>query len=222
MSPRIGRSRAFSRPWSAWLCCVLPSCGRLKPQSHSVSDRLGKLVKRDRQPPGRGLLDRQLVVPSTNVLDEGMARDDHPGAADSLEASHRPQPGLEASVIGLDVVVGKSLSARHCCICRSLTPASSTRGPERHRRCPGLIALSTSDSRLDGKRVHVAIRRRTFGPDATVPSATAFRTGVPSSSAPTSCGVCTSTRGGRVAASAGRRLTWSLLTCGSAPTPGSS
>jgi hypothetical protein len=26
------------------LCCVLPSCGRLKPQSRSVSDRLGKLV----------------------------------------------------------------------------------------------------------------------------------------------------------------------------------
>jgi hypothetical protein len=93
------------------LCCVLPSCGRLKPQSHSVSDRLGKLVKRDRQPPGRWLLDRKLVVPSTNVLDEGMSRDDHPGAAVSLEASHRPQPGLEASVIGLDVVVGIPLSA---------------------------------------------------------------------------------------------------------------
>jgi hypothetical protein len=93
------------------LCCVLPSCGRLKPQSHSVSDRLGKLVKCDRQPPGRWLLDRQLVVPSTNVLDEGMSRDDHPGAAVSLEASHRPQPGLEASVIGLDVVVGIPLSA---------------------------------------------------------------------------------------------------------------
>jgi hypothetical protein len=93
------------------LCCVPPSCGRLKPQSRSVSDRLGKLVKRDRQPPGRWLLDRQLVVPSTNVLDKGMARDDHPGAAVSLEASHRPQPGLEASVIGLDVVVGIPLSA---------------------------------------------------------------------------------------------------------------
>ena len=77
----------------------------LKPQSRSVSDHLGKLVKCDRQPPGRGLLDRQLVAPWTNVLDEGMARDDHPGAAVSLEASHRPQPGLEASVIGLDVVV---------------------------------------------------------------------------------------------------------------------
>jgi hypothetical protein len=34
---------------------------------------------------------------------------------------------------------------------------------------PRLIALSTSGSRLDGKRLHVATANRTFGPDATVP-----------------------------------------------------
>jgi hypothetical protein len=50
-------------------------------------------------------------------------------------------------------------SIGHCCIWRPLTPASSTRGPERHRRCPGLIALSISDSRPDGNRLHFAIRR---------------------------------------------------------------
>src|SRR5215216_4076655 len=93
------------------LCCVLRSCGRLKPQPRSASDRHGELVKRERQPPVRRLLDRQLVMPSTNVLDEGMSGDDHPGAVVLLEAAHRPQPGLEAPVIGLDVVVGVPLSA---------------------------------------------------------------------------------------------------------------
>ena len=34
---------------------------------------------------------------------------------------------------------------------------------------PRLTALSTSGSRLDGKRLHVATAGRTFGPDATVP-----------------------------------------------------
>jgi hypothetical protein len=38
------------------------------------SDRQGEFVERDRQPPVRRLLDRQLVVSLPNVLDEGMAR----------------------------------------------------------------------------------------------------------------------------------------------------
>ena len=34
---------------------------------------------------------------------------------------------------------------------------------------PRLIALSTSDSRLDGKRLHLLPTNCTFGPDATLP-----------------------------------------------------
>ena len=37
------------------------------------SDRHGELIERDGQPPVRQLLDRQLVMPPSNVLDEGMA-----------------------------------------------------------------------------------------------------------------------------------------------------
>jgi hypothetical protein len=59
----------------------------------------------------------------------------------------------------------------HCCIWRPLKPASSTRVPERHRRCPRLTALSTSGSRLDGSGSTLLPANRTFGPDATVPPA---------------------------------------------------
>ena len=47
----------------------------------------------------------------------------------------------------------------HCCIWRPLKPASSTRVPERHRRWQRLTALSTSDTRTDGKRLHFATRQ---------------------------------------------------------------
>ena len=71
-----------------------------------VSDRQGKLVERDRQAPGHRLLDRELVVASSQVLNEAMAGDHDPGVAVLLEPAHRMQPRLEAAVIGLDMVVG--------------------------------------------------------------------------------------------------------------------
>src|SRR6266545_7576077 len=43
------------------------------------------------------------------VLDEGMAGDDDPGGAVSPQPSHRSEPGLQASVVGLDGVVGVGL-----------------------------------------------------------------------------------------------------------------
>jgi hypothetical protein len=52
------------------------------------------------------LLDREFVVASTNVLDEGMTGDHDPGTAVLFEPSHRPQPCLEPTVIGFDGVVG--------------------------------------------------------------------------------------------------------------------
>jgi hypothetical protein len=56
--------------------------------------------------------------------------------------------------------VAVSEDRRHCCIWRSLPSTSSTRALNAPRRCSGLIALSTSYSRPDGKRLHFAIPRR--------------------------------------------------------------
>jgi hypothetical protein len=46
-----------------------------------ASDCQGKLVERDRQAPGRRLLDRELVVASSQILHEAMPGDHDPGAA---------------------------------------------------------------------------------------------------------------------------------------------
>src|SRR5215211_8715649 len=54
------------------------------------------------------------MAPS-NVLDEGMAANDHPGGTVLLEAAHRPQPRLEAAMVGLDPVVGVLLGSMPRC-----------------------------------------------------------------------------------------------------------
>jgi hypothetical protein len=51
-------------------------------------------------------LDRRLVVPSPDVLDEGLAGDHDPGAAVLLEPTHRAKPRFQPAVVGLDAVVG--------------------------------------------------------------------------------------------------------------------
>src|SRR5829696_10034241 len=53
------------------------------------------------------------MAPS-NVLDEGMAANDHPGGTVLLEAAHRPQPRLEAPMICLDPIVGVLVGAMPC------------------------------------------------------------------------------------------------------------
>src|SRR5215216_5271856 len=53
-----------------------------------ASDHQGELVERDRYAPGHRRLDRQLIVPSTKVLDQGMPGDHDPGAAVLLEPAH--------------------------------------------------------------------------------------------------------------------------------------
>jgi hypothetical protein len=57
-------------------------------------DHQGELVERDRHAPSHRRFDRQLVVPSTNVLDQGVAGDHHPGAAVLPEAMYRPEARL--------------------------------------------------------------------------------------------------------------------------------
>ncbi len=75
------------------------------------SDRHGQLVERDGQPPVLRLPIGQLVVSPANILDQGMADDDHPGVAVLLAAAHRPQPRLQPPMIGLNPVVGVPLGA---------------------------------------------------------------------------------------------------------------
>jgi hypothetical protein len=67
-----------------------------EPQAEG-SDRHGQLVERDRQPSVGRLLDRELVVSTTNVLDERMPGDDHPSAAVLLESAQRMQSRFSLS-----------------------------------------------------------------------------------------------------------------------------
>ena len=54
----------------------------------------------------RTRVDPEFVVASPQVLDEGMTLDHDAGGSVSFEAPHRSEPGLEASVVGFDSVVG--------------------------------------------------------------------------------------------------------------------
>jgi hypothetical protein len=53
-----------------------------------------------------------LMAPS-NVLDEGMAADDHTGGTVPFEAAHGPQLRLQSAMVGLDPVVGVLLVRCH-------------------------------------------------------------------------------------------------------------
>jgi hypothetical protein len=48
----------------------------------------------------------EFVVSSLQVLDEGMAFDDHAGSPVLFEAPHGAKPGLQASVVSFDPIVG--------------------------------------------------------------------------------------------------------------------
>src|SRR6266545_920863 len=119
--------RAVASGWSA-ACCSRD--GGL------VSDRQREFSERHRQPAVHRLLDSQLVVPSTQVLDEGMPGDHDPGAAVLLAATHRPQPRLESAVVGLDPVVGVPVGAMPA----AGSSSSSTSGLIRPGFCGGSIA----------------------------------------------------------------------------------
>jgi hypothetical protein len=70
---------------SMTLCCVWSAHGRLTPCSLPGSDRQGELVERDRHPLVHRLLDRELVVPASQIVDKAMPGDHDPGAAILLE-----------------------------------------------------------------------------------------------------------------------------------------
>jgi hypothetical protein len=86
------KPRRDSEPRSPW-----PACRTRPPAAGSPAPR----------PPAR--------MPSPNVLDEGMAANDHAGVSVLLEPAHRPQPRLQAAVVGLDAVVGVLVGSMPCC-----------------------------------------------------------------------------------------------------------
>jgi hypothetical protein len=95
---------ALRRPRACW-------SGDLRPGS----DAQGQFVERDGQPPGRRLLNGQLVVSPPKVLRQRMPGDDDSGATVLLEPTHRPQARLQPSMVGLNPVVGVLLGAMPGC-----------------------------------------------------------------------------------------------------------
>jgi hypothetical protein len=56
----------------------------------------------------------EIVEAAAEVLDEGVSGDDYPGGTVSLEATHRSQASFQASVVGLERVVGVQICAVDC------------------------------------------------------------------------------------------------------------
>jgi len=91
-------------------CCVDRSQvvqGPLPPGEWS--DHEGQFGEGVGKSSARWYVGAKIVDTSTEVLDEGMADDDHPGGTVSLQPSHGSKPGFEAPVVGLQRVVGMDL-----------------------------------------------------------------------------------------------------------------
>jgi len=71
----------------------------------SRSDRHRQLVERRGQDHAGECIDPNFIVASTDVPDERVAAHDDAGRPFSFESPHRPEPGLEATMIGVDAVV---------------------------------------------------------------------------------------------------------------------
>ena len=79
--------------------------------SGAGSDGCGQFVERRCDPKMTvSSLNAESIVPTTQVLHERMAPNDHPGGPVGLQTTHRPQPGLEAAMVALDPVVRILLS----------------------------------------------------------------------------------------------------------------
>ena len=86
-----------------------------KPLPAEGSDRQGKLVEGDRQAPSHRLLDRELVVASSQMLHEAMPGNHDPRAAVLLELAHGTQPRLQPAVICFETVVAGPIGAMPSC-----------------------------------------------------------------------------------------------------------
>src|SRR5437899_3285285 len=90
--------------WWALLHC--PKTGHGEPVCPCGSDHQGQFVERIGKSSGRRYVRAEIVEASAEVLDEGMAGDDHPCRTVSLQSSHRTEPCFQTSVVGLQRVVG--------------------------------------------------------------------------------------------------------------------
>jgi transposase-like protein len=99
---------------------------------------------------------------SRQIFSTWRRRYDAHGLDGLRDRSHRPQVSPNAT---RTEVVGK-MALLHLATTQTGVFHQS---PETPSAMPRLIALSTSGSRLDGKRLHFVPANHTFGPDATVP-----------------------------------------------------
>ena len=71
------------------------------------SDRLDEFVERGGDAEVlEPSVSAEFVVAASQVLDKGVAGDDHVGGPVAFEAAHGSEPGLQSSVVCLDPVVG--------------------------------------------------------------------------------------------------------------------
>jgi hypothetical protein len=74
-------------------------------ETPSRSDSDGELVEGRAEPVAGGDVSGDLVVAAAQILDERMPGGHDPRGPEAFQAAHRPQPGLQPSVIGFDRVV---------------------------------------------------------------------------------------------------------------------
>src|SRR5664280_2449009 len=93
---------------SVALNATVPSIlGRGRSSSCGIrrSQHLRKFVECTGKRQSAPRLDPEYVVPSPQVLDEGVPSDDDAGASVPFQAPHGPKPYLEPSMVSLDTVV---------------------------------------------------------------------------------------------------------------------
>jgi hypothetical protein len=66
------------------------------------SDSHRELVEGFMEPMTGGDVDSEFVVSAAEILDKGVPGGDDPRGPVALESAHRPEPGLQPAVIGLD------------------------------------------------------------------------------------------------------------------------
>jgi hypothetical protein len=67
---------------------------------------VGQLEERDATPVMRTPINAELVLPTTQLLHEGVTGGNNTQRAERLNATHRAQPCLQPAVVGFDAVVG--------------------------------------------------------------------------------------------------------------------
>jgi hypothetical protein len=79
-----------------------------------MSDDEGQFGECVSETKGRTDIGPEIVEAPAEVLNEGMAGDDHPGGTVSLQPTHRSKASLQPSVVGLKRVVRVDLRVVEC------------------------------------------------------------------------------------------------------------